>query len=591
MEHLILGLASIVVLGIAAQWLAWRFKLPAILLLLVAGFLAGPLTGVLRPQAAIGEVLFPFVSAAVAIILFEGGLNLRFSEISGIRAAILRLVCIGSLITWVLSAALANLALDFSMRMALLLGAILIVTGPTVIIPLLRHIRLNRRIASVTKWEGIVNDPIGAVVAVLVFEVIQAPGLQTVTLHAAAGLAKVLVAGAVFAAVGAGVLVMAIQRYWVPDFLQNSVTLAIVLSIYAVSDLIQPESGLVAVTAMGVIMANQRVAPIGHIVEFKENLRVLLISVLFVVLSARLDLDTLAKLSMGSVVFVVGLIVVVRPAAVFLSTIGAGLTVREKVFLSCMAPRGIVAAAVASLFALQLGEAGIPRADLLEAEVFFVVAATVAIYGLGAKPLARWLGLRRADPQGVLVAGAHSWARSIARMLGEHGFEVQLVDSNYDNVRCARREGLTIHHGSIVSERVRRELELEGIGKLLGLTSTDEVNALAGMHFTDLFGRACIYQLRPAAVGEEVDGESLERELRARIVFREPISYVALDERFAAGQHLHATELTDTYDYDDFWSEHKNALAMFLVRGKSLTILSSDEAHTPRPGDVLINLR
>lgn len=309
-EELLIGLALVVILGISAQWLAWRLRLPSILVLLLFGFVAGPVTHILNPDELLGEWLFPIVSVSVALILFEGGLSLKRSEIRTTGHVVRNLVTIGAVVTWFISAAGAYYILDFHFTLAVLFGAILVVTGPTVIIPLLRHVRAAGPISSVAKWEGIVNDPIGAILAVLVFEGIIVAGFQQAATTVIISLLETILIGTLLGGAGAYMLAFMLRRYWVPDYLQNGVTLMMVLGAFALSNLIQKESGLVTVTLMGVILANQPAVNIKPITEFKENLVVLLLSVLFIILAARLDTNALAHIGPQSLVFLLLLVFV-----------------------------------------------------------------------------------------------------------------------------------------------------------------------------------------------------------------------------------------------------------------------------------------
>jgi NhaP-type Na+/H+ or K+/H+ antiporter len=437
------GLASILLLGIGAQWLAWRLRLPSILLLLLVGLAAGPLSGnrLLDPDELFGDSLLPFVSLAVATILLEGGLTLRFRKLRGAGRAVTQLVVVGVPVTWALATLAARWTLGMEWRLALLLGAILVVTGPTVILPLLRHIRPRGAAGSLVRWEGIVTDPIGAVLAVLVFQGMFLAGRQA-TAEAVLGLLKALLAGGAAGVLGAGLLVLLLRRRLVPDYLHSGVALAIAIGAFLASNAVQHESGLLAVTLMGVALANQELAHVEHIIEFKENLRVLLISTLFILLAARLPIEEFREFDLHNLLFVAVLIVVVRPITIYLGTLGAGLTWRERAFAAWMAPRGIVAAAVASVFALDLAQAGYPDPDRLVSSVFAVILVTVTLYGLTAGPLARRLGLSEENPRGVLVLGAHSWARELAKVLASAGIEVLLVDANRREVRAARMAGL-----------------------------------------------------------------------------------------------------------------------------------------------------
>jgi NhaP-type Na+/H+ or K+/H+ antiporter len=591
-ENLLLGMASIIVLGILAQWTAWRLGIPSILLLLVFGFLAGPITGFLNPDALLGDILFPVVSASVAVILFEGGLSLRLTELRTTAHVVRNLVTIGAFLTWLMSSAAAYYILNLNLSLALLLGAILVVTGPTVIMPLLRQVRTVGPIGSIVKWEGIVNDPIGAVLAVLVFEAIITTGIQAATMAVAISLLQTVLIGLVLGGVFAALLIFLLARYWIPDYLQNGVTLMFVLGVFAASDLIQKESGLFTVTLMGIILANQRYVSLKHIIEFKENLGVLLLSGLFIILSARLNLDLLTHLGWSSVAFLATLVLIVRPVAVIISTFRSGLSWREKLFLSWMAPRGIVAAAVTSVFALELAEkGGFVRAELMVPEMFVIIVGTVTIYGLSAAPLGRWLKLAQPNPQGVMIAGAHAWAQKVGGVLQDEGYQVLLVDTNRANIHAARLAGLPVFFGSILSEFIQDEIELGSLGRLLALTSNDEVNSLAALHFIETFGRSGVYQLPPKQT-ETDRKETVSSPLRGRLLFGPEATYARLTQLFNAGYVIKKTKLTERFSYADYQETYNGqTLSLFLIDELGdLRIFTTENQLKPRAGHTLISL-
>jgi len=337
-------LVLILVIGVTAQWLAWRLRLPSILLLLVFGFVAGPITGLLNPDKLLGNLLFPWISVSVAIILFEGGLSLKFRELKKTGGVVRNLVLIGVPITWAVTTWSAWTILGLDFKLALLLGAILVVTGPTVIGPLLRHLRPSSRISSILKWEAIINDPLGVILAILVFEAILAGGFQVEPQTLLMGLLKTSVIGIALGVIAALMMVFLLKRYLIPDYLQSAVSLMMAVGVFSLSNQFQAESGLLAVTVMGILIVNQKDIDIQHIIEFKENLRVLLISSLFIILAARLDLIYLTHIEWSSWIFLAILVFVARPLAVLISTLGSGLNWKEKLFLSWMAPRGIIAA-------------------------------------------------------------------------------------------------------------------------------------------------------------------------------------------------------------------------------------------------------
>lgn len=588
-DALLWGLSSIFLLGISAQWLAWRVRVPSILLLLAAGFVAGPVAGWLSPDAILGELLFPVVSLSVAVVLFEGSLGLRFSELRGVSAPLRNLLTVGVLVNWAICTGAAVLVLEFSFPIALLLGAMLTVTGPTVVGPMLRHIRPSGKVSSAAKWEGIVVDPIGAMLAVLVFEAIQPGDPETIGValsSATWGLARTILVGGVLGFGAAWALAGFLSRHWIPDHLQSPMTLTLVIAAFLVSNRLQHESGLLTVTVMGIVLANQKQLMISHILEFKENLTVLLVSSLFILLSARIELSEFAGLGWRGPLYVLVLLLVARPAAVFLSTIGSELTRNERIFLAWLAPRGIVAAAVASVFALRLEQEGTGLVPV----TFLVIVGTVVVYGFTAYPLARSLGLATANPQGVLIASAHPGARAIAHGLQAAGFKVLLVDMNHENTRAARMQGLQSFLGNILSERAMEDINLGGMGRFIALTPNDEVNSLAAIHFSEVFGSANVFQLPPESESERK--KIARHHLHGRFLFRHDANYAYLDERFAAGAVVKSTMLTSEFTYADFLNRYgASSLPLFVVNEmKQLIPFTTDVTLEPKPGQSVIAL-
>lgn len=589
-ENLVVQFAGVIALAVGAQWLAWRLKLPSILLLLLFGFLAGPITGFLAPAALPNEVLFPFVSLAVAIILFEGGLSLKLSELPANATVVFRLITLGAAATWLVGTLAAHYVIGINWPIALLLGAILIVTGPTVVGPLLRQIRPVGRVGTILKWEGILIDPVGAITAVLVFEAILQGELNQATGIIALGVVQSLLVGLVLGVAGAALLTFLMRQYWVPDNLQNPVTLMILVAVFALSNVLSPESGLMTATVMGVVMTNQRFVSIKHIIEFKETLQLLLIGILFILLSSRLDLASFARIGWQGLIFLAIMIAIARPFAVWVSTWRSGLSAREKGFLSWMAPRGIVAAAVASLFAFELAEFGQPDAELLLPMTFLIIVGTVLFYSLTARFVAQRLELAEKDAQGVLIVGADPLGRSVAQALQEQGFRTVLIDTNRNHIVESQLSGLEAHYGSAIAEDVLEELEFTGIGRLLALTSNDEVNALASLHFPEVFSRTEVYQLPITGNGDQ--RSSVPYHLRGRYLFSPVATHDHLSAMLESGYTIKATRITDQFsfaDYQDFYGPE--ALPLFMVNErKRLVILTGGSPITPRPGYTVISL-
>jgi NhaP-type Na+/H+ or K+/H+ antiporter len=592
-----LYLAGILALGVAVQWLAWRLRLPSIVLLLVTGFILGQVSP--QEPGPNQQLFFAVVSLSVGIILFEGGLNLDFREIKGVRGVVFRLVSIGLVVTWLMTAWLAHYVAGFSIEMSILLGALLTVSGPTVIMPLLNHVQPDRRIGSLIKWEGIVNDPIGAVLAALVFEIIIHRSSGSIVSESAMRLGLTLLTASILSGLSAFVLLQMLRRYLIPDSLQNPVVLALVIFVFALSNQLNSESGLVTITLLGIILANQRAVPIRHIIEFKENLRTLLISTLFIVLASRLQFDAQAMATVGwrSLAFVALLILVVRPIAVFLSTVGSPLTRAERVCLAWIHPRGIVAAAVSSLFALEIVNVLGPD-DPLSAEAnrfvlttFLVIVVTVTVYGTTLASVARRLGLAKQDPQGILFAGASHAVREIAAAVRKEGFNVMLVDTNPRNLSAARMSGLPVNLASIGSEFVRETIDLSGIGRLLAMTPNDEVNTLAAQILAERFGRSEVYQLARHD-SSSVRSERAATYRRGRILFERPTTFDELEARFEAGQQVKITSLTADFTFNQFRERYGDtALILLRIEDKGRLVVVTNELETPpRSGHKLIAL-
>ena len=591
-----------------AQLIAWWIRVPSILLLLGFGVLLGfwmnPDTMLqdISGSSELGpKIVFPLVSLAVAVILFEGGLSLRFHELKdAVGGAIVRLCTVGVVVSWVFGSLLAWWLLGIHWKLAILLGAVLVVTGPTVVAPLLRHIRPNPKIGSVVKWEGIIIDPIGAILAVLVFEqffhdsgahheVVSSFWTPIITILKTAAI------GVGFGCAAAAILTQFVKRYWLPDYLHGLAFLASALGVFGLSNYLMHESGLVTVTVMGIYLANQKEISIEQVVEFKENLGVFLISCLFIVLGSRLDLNVLGEVGWRGAFFVFLMILIVRPLSVFAAMWKSGLNREEKIFLAFLAPRGIVAAAVVSVFALRIMADGDPEfaedVRILVPATFMLIVGTVSVYGLGAATLARRLGLAEANPQGILFGGATAWIRDVASILQTHNFPVVLVDTNYQNVSAAKMNGLTAHCKSILSDYVHEEVNLAGVGRFLALTKNDAVNAMAAIDFSHLFGSQNVYRLLPsdadkgqrAKVGEVSKGRELFHEEWGEDRFR---------TAYQQGFRPKLTGISEEFTFADFEAKYGDeVLVLFVVDENNLLhINTADYELEPKPGQSVIAL-
>ncbi len=569
MPDIALIIALIISAAMFCQWLAWRVQLPAILFLLLAGIVAGPITGLLSPDALFADLLMPVVSLSVAIILFEGSLTLNFHEIKEVSKVVQRMISIGAITTWFISATAAHFLLNFSWEISALFGAIVIVTGPTVILPMLRTIRPTRRIANILRWEGIAIDPIGALMAVMTYEFILA-SVEHPALGYVFGLfLQTMLIGSVIGAAAGYILGQVLKRQLLPEYLHTLATLSLVLFTFTLSNHLQHESGLLAVTIMGVWLANTRNVDIYHILNFKENLSVLLISVLFIVLAARIDLTQLMNLGWNAILVLLVLQFIARPVKILLSTIGLDIKWQEKALLSWIAPRGIVAAAISAIFAERLVAIGYEEASYLVALTFSIIIGTVVLQSATARPIARWLGVAEPAPTGFLIVGANALARTIAKALKEHEYRCVLADSNWDNISEARMEGLETFYGNPVSQHADLHLDLSGIGNLLGLSPQRDANVIAAIHFRADFGQGNIFNLATSSELAKTEKHAVGENYKGAQLFNEKITYSKLASYIAKGYETRSTTLSDNYIWEQYLAERgESVIPLFVIDNK-----------------------
>lgn len=587
-HHLALVLALVAALGMVAQWLAWRLRLPAIILLALAGLFAGPVMGWLQPSQDLGELLDPIIKLGVAIILFEGGLNLHFHEFRKGAAGLRRLVTVGVVLSLFFGALAAHYIGGLSWPVAMVFGAIIVVTGPTVIIPLLRQAHLRKRPASYLKWEGIINDPTGALLAVLLFQYFvygADTGMGQIASHL--GMA-VLVAVALGAGFGytLGVLY---RRGFVPEYLKGPGALAAAMVVYVLANLVFEESGLLATTVLGVVMGNMRLPSIGEIRRFKESIAIIIVSGVFIILTADLDPSILLHLDWRSVGLLLAIVFLVRPLSIFLSTVGTDMSWQERSLLAWIAPRGIVAAAVAGVFAPQLQEQGYAGAELLLPLVFSLIFITVVLHGLSIGKVARYLDLSAQASNGVLIVGSTPWTVDLARALMGREVPVMIVDSSWHRLRAARLAGIPVFYGEILSELTQQNLEFVEAGYLFAATDNDSYNSLVCSHYAAELGRNHIFQL-PYPESEEAETRQLQRTARGLFVPAEKVVFEDLLGMWYRGWTFQRTNLTESFGYED-WSgaRPEGSIPVAIVRNDGEVIFNaSEQTLKPRVDDVLL---
>ncbi len=591
-SHILISLAGIGVLGIACQWLAWWARLPAILFLLLCGMIVGPVTGLLKPDDLFGELLFPMVSLSVAVILFEGSLTLKLDEIRGLASVVRNLITVGALITWLITAVATHILIGFPYELSFLFGAVVVVTGPTVIMPILRTVRPNAKIANILRWEGIVIDPLGALLAVLVFDFIisrqAGNALEIISLV----FGRIVLVGATSGALAAYLLGEILRRHLIPEYLRNVLSLTLVFAVYAGADYLAHESGLLAVTVMGMVLANLKDTDIDDILDFKESLSVLLISGLFIILAARVEFYQFKEIGWHALGILAVMMFLARPIAVWVSTFASDLKPKEKLLISWIGPRGIVAAAVASLFAIRLEAEGYPEASLLVPLTFFIIIGTVVFQSATAKYIAHWLGVREPPPTGILIVGAGNVARAIGKALQESEINVILTDSNWENISQARMDGLSTYYGNPTSEHADRNLDLTGIGKMLAMTGNANQNALASLRFKSEFGVQKIFELKTNREQIISEKHSLSTKHRGPHLFNNDITYGQIASLLRQGAEIKSTQLSEEYDYDTYISNRTEQLIpLFAIDQRDrLHIFTAEQEIAPESGWSIISL-
>ncbi len=587
-DQIVLVIVGVVALGVAAQWVAWRLRLPAIVLLAGSGLIVGPGLGWINPSEELGDLLRPVISLCVAVILFEGGLSLRLLELKEAARGVQRLVYLGAPLGWAAATLCAHYIGGLDWAVSLVFGAIMVVTGPTVIMPLLRQSALNRRTASYLKWEGIVNDPIGALLAVLVFQFLVFRGEGPGWTEVLQGVGLAITSGLVFGGLGGWLTGRAFRAGLVPEYLKSPVMLGLVLVVYEASNLMQHEAGLLAVTIMGIVVANMNLPGIGDMKRFKEYITIMLVSVVFVLLTADLNVESLTSIGWRGAALIAAIMVIARPVAIMLATMGANMEFRERLLLSWIAPRGIVAAATAGVMGPRLVDAGYD-ADVLLPLVFAVIFATVFAHGLSLNWLAGRLGLSSRHRDSVVIVGASPWTIELARTLQELKVNVLVADSSWHNLRAARLAGVPVFYGDILSEFAEESVELAHVRSVLAATSNDAYNALVCTQIAPEVGQRHVFQL-PMGAETEDDPKSIARPRRGNVAFDKEAVFERLWRLYVRGWAFYKTKLSENYSYSDFLSERPDdAMQVILMRPDgAVDLFSVQHELEPKPGDTIV---
>ncbi|HAS6440584.1 TPA: sodium:proton antiporter [Vibrio parahaemolyticus] len=585
-----LVLSAVGVIGLGCQWLAWRLRLPAILFLLLAGLIVGPFMQWLKPDEILGNLLFPLVSLAVAVILFEGSLTLNFKEIRGVSGSVWSIVSIGAIISWAATSVATHYFLGFTWELAMLFGSLTVVTGPTVIVPLLRTVRPNSTLANILRWEGILIDPLGALFVVMVYEFI----VSHSAVNSMEVFGTIIAVGVILGVASGAAVATVLRRAWLPEYLQPFAVLMVVLGVFSVSNHIESEAGLLTVTVMGMWLANAKDINIQQILHFREHLTILLITGLFIFLAARISLDDFAALGSGALLLFVFMQLVSRPLSIFLSTMRSNLNLKDKLFLSWVAPRGIVAASISSLFAIKLIEYGVDGASLLVPMTFMVIIGTVVLQSATARPMAISLGVAEPAPRGFLLIGANRVAREIGQALARYDRRVLMTDSNWEYISQVRMMGLDYYYGNPISSHADDNLNMIGIGQVVALTPDQHFNIMACMQFVDEFGEDKVHCLQKVKTnGNGSEKHSVAQEYHGKLLMGGNVSYTQLASLLSRGAEIKHTKLSENFTYQDYLEHHKTNLVipLFNVEDKGKIQFCDDpDQFAPSTTSTIVSL-
>ena len=597
-----LELAGIIILGILAQWVAWKFKIPAILPLILIGLLVGPIAAAYLSDDGTkwiepiwngekglfpGDNLYYFVSLAISIILFEGGLTLKRNEIKNVGPVITKLITLGSAITFLGAGIVAHFVFGLGWDLSFLFSGLIIVTGPTVITPILRNIPLKKDVSTVLKWEGILIDPIGALVAVLVFEFISVGGGGGFTKTALIEFGKILLFGTTFGFTFAHGLAYLINKKLIPHYLLNVVSLSTVLLVFVESEVFAHESGLLAVVVMGMVLGNGKLKNIKELLYFKESLSILLISMLFILLAANINIEDLMLLYTWKTAVLFSIVVfVIRPLAVFASTYKSNLEFKEKLFISWVGPRGIVAAGIASLFGSKLLKEGVEGAEYITPLVFMIVLGTVLLNATTARLFAKMVGVFLKSSDAILIVGASDPVRLIARFLTDKGKRVILIDANKNFIEKALEDGLEALNVNVYDDDLTDNIELNDVGYLLAITASDAVNKHALSTFSELFGEHGSFKL---ATSDEAKHATIEER---KSFFTPNDDFINLSEAFRENPVINQVKIASEKEYYkilELLALEEKSIPLCIEKGEGLYLVAEFEKQEVAKKDLILS--
>ncbi|WP_347553024.1 sodium:proton antiporter (plasmid) [Pseudalkalibacillus hwajinpoensis] len=581
------------ILGIGSQWISWKFNLPAIVVMSVTGLLAGPILGLLNPHEQFGNLYKPMISIAVAIILFEGSLKLVFREIKDLGHSIYRIVTFGALLAWITGSFAAHFIAGLSWAVSFVIGGLLIVTGPTVILPLLRQAKLKARPAAILKWEAIIVDPLGALLAVFSYEIIRFFVLEQVTINQLVLFFLASLFAVLLGWILGKFIAQMFEKGQIPEFLKSPIVFAVVIFCFTIPNEIMHETGLLSVTAMGITLANLNISSINDIRHFKENISVMLVSAIFIMLTASLSFETLVNVfNLKILAFVFIMLFFIRPLSIWLSTFHTELTTQEKVLVSWIAPRGIVALTVSGYFSSILISEGFTDATILVPLTFSLVFATVVLHGFSMRWLGQKLGLAAEGEPGILIVGSNYFTVELAKSLTNLDIPVLISDSSWSKLQFAKQHGFKkTYYGELLAQKTEHRLDLTSYDILIAATELDAYNALVCNNFIPEMGRNNVFQLSLRESDKDNLSE-LAHTSRGLILFSKGITWEHLNKLIERGYVFRSVQLTEDDRNEVVENDQPEDSIKILLLKKSgkISFFTLHDQPQGEPGDSVLIL-
>jgi NhaP-type Na+/H+ or K+/H+ antiporter len=580
-------IGSIILIGMFAQWMAWKQKIPSIISLLVSGFLVGPVFGILNPREVMGQdVIFSIVEISVALILFDGAMQLKFSEFKPVSSGLKRILTLGVVIHFVLITTAAHFIMNVSIGFSALLGGILVVTGPTVIMPALREANMNKRVSNYLKWEGILTDPVGAIVAVVVFDAIVLSA-ETDPLTVLTSIIKIILISFAFSFFIKFLLNVSLRKKLIPEFLQIPFITSLVICSFVFSNELQHGSGLLTVTILGILIGNSKIDILFNLRSFKENITTMCISFVFIIITASIPLEVFKMIELPHIIFILLVSFVLRIVAILISTYKSQMDFKEKILIGSYGPRGIVAASVASVLSAEMLNEGIKVGDLFLPIVFLVILTTVISHGLILKPLCRRLGLEGNDRNGIVFIGTMPWVLDLAIKLKGIGIPVMVTSASWYKLSPFRKMGISTYYGQVLDHLETGDLDLNEYSSLIAMSENDSFNILACEKFSRYLGQENVYHLKKSRNFIH-DQYNIDKSSYCLLLNNFELRYENLMKFYQYGWAFKDTKLTDNYTFQEFRLDNEKAIICMLIREDGTILFDSNFSETPKAGDTLI---